>query len=415
MLLIVTILIIIAIYYDKFITAISLSVLGGIYYCVEDENVVEGSGQLDNRFSEHYEAHSEYGKMLSFEWMQLQNTNSLLNALYKNRPAAAKMKEELYCYEIKNIVERLLMTAAQNTESPEWPNLHKIAILDSAAINQSGKELYSKKIVKSEKEGAIWIKQYMNTAKQPLRLLKFTLSCRAGEILLTCENQQKRLTITRRINILLDRAAAANSPPLASVMRAFLRYQALAAGGQHWGLPQNHHDKQYSLLNVRNEGFSSPFNSRIIVAEANAMMTNSNTGNVNFYSLFKDTDKVFGSNGPFWNAKITEAKGNWNVNPPYVESVIARVRHKVITELHTAMSNKQQIIICCLLPGWSDNVDIMALRNSEMCYYFHDLAPGKHFIETPEGKTQICTFRNYFLILASYPVPKYLLSHFQMS
>ena len=69
------------------------------------------------------------------------------------------------------------------------------------------------------------------------------------------------------------------------VARCALRYASIYAKTRHIGPPQGVYDDFYAW-GVRNEGFASPFNARLLGSESGK-----------FFSAFKDTDGVFGSQG----------------------------------------------------------------------------------------------------------------------
>ena len=72
------------------------------------------------------------------------------------------------------------------------------------------------------------------------------------------------------------------------VMTMLFRYSSFGLTGQHCSLPFNVYKYLYDEYNVRGECFASPLNSKLITLK-----------DTFFCTLFKDTDEIFGSKGPF--------------------------------------------------------------------------------------------------------------------
>ena len=96
---------------------------------------------------------------------------------------------------------------------------------------------------------------------------------------------------------------------LEEIITMILRYQCMVARGNHWNIPLKFYKYLYENEGVRIEGFSSPLNSQLMLLG----------DDVQFCSLFPDTDKVFGSIGSFFDLDEPEAI---SVSPPYTEKLI---------------------------------------------------------------------------------------------
>lgn len=97
------------------------------------------------------------------------------------------------------------------------------------------------------------------------------------------------------------------------VLYAALQYAALYAETRHIGPPQCVYD-DFHRWGVRNEGFASPFNARLL-------------GKVNsgFFSAFPQTDGSFGSRGSFFHSHWSNHEGAWCVDPPFLQETLSRV------------------------------------------------------------------------------------------
>ena len=96
------------------------------------------------------------------------------------------------------------------------------------------------------------------------------------------------------------------------VARCALRYASIYAKPRHIGPPQGVYDDFYAW-GVRNEGFASPFNARLLGSESGK-----------FFSAFKDTDGVFGSQGSLFQADRRDHPGAWCLDPPFLPKTMQR-------------------------------------------------------------------------------------------
>jgi hypothetical protein len=98
---------------------------------------------------------------------------------------------------------------------------------------------------------------------------------------------------------------------------ASLRYASIFAETRHIGPPQSVYNDFYDW-GVRNEGFASPFNARLLDKK-----------NAKFYSLFPDTDKPFGSGGSFFHLSEPVNEGHWSLDPPFLPEIMRRVDSRI--------------------------------------------------------------------------------------
>ena len=103
------------------------------------------------------------------------------------------------------------------------------------------------------------------------------------------------------------------STALLSCLTAALRYASIFSETRHIGPPEGVYQLFYRW-GVRHEGFASPFNARLLGKE-----------NAKFYSLFYDTDAIFGSGGSFFDLKKMPDNGHWCLDPPFIEETMQRV------------------------------------------------------------------------------------------
>lgn len=171
---------------------------------------------------------------------------------------------------------------------------------------------------------------------------------------------------------------SAKSTPL-NAARVILRYEGmLCRTGSFWGLTAKvwNHLRQYR---VEYEGFASPLNYNL----------------PKFFSLFPDTDKVYGSLGNFLTAELSP--GVYCANPPYVESIMLTMTQKLLPLL---ASNKP-FTFFVLVPGWLDSLPIQKLMESEHCKVKISLANGHKIYDYMAGKIMSVRFKNLFLVLTN--------------
>ena len=123
----------------------------------------------------------------------------------------------------------------------------------------------------------------------------------------------KRNAYIDRAYNFLDSQAEAPSEAAIQLLRSALRYASIYSETRHIGPPQEVYDAFYDW-GIRNEGFASPFNARLLGKD-----------NAQFYSLFKDTDGILGSGGSFFNLEQPENPGHWSLDPPFLDETMQRV------------------------------------------------------------------------------------------
>ena len=101
------------------------------------------------------------------------------------------------------------------------------------------------------------------------------------------------------------------------LLTASLRYSSIYAETRHIGPPQSVYDAFYDW-GIRNEGFASPFNARLLGKE-----------NAQFYSLFPDTDAAFGSGGSFFWLDEPKNDGHWSLDPPFLPETMDKVDTRI--------------------------------------------------------------------------------------
>lgn len=108
------------------------------------------------------------------------------------------------------------------------------------------------------------------------------------------------------------------------LMLMILRYFSFGITGHHCAIPINIYKYCVNKLNVKAEGFASPLNSKLIGIKDTIYCT-----------LFNDTDKYYGSVGPFSYKKLVKyCDKNWLINPPYMPNIMYFMYTQIIKAFH---------------------------------------------------------------------------------
>lgn len=326
-------------------------------------------------------------QLVEWEWAALELTDKLLHDLVKNLSRPKKVRE------CRNAFERWLQTAVNNyvtttknkkTVDIPWA-LHRAALTaDQATTDKFLTELATAghSSPRSAVKRIIASIQTAIDADMPAAV-SMSVSFSSGHIHIQRQDITKEFKLhTDQATALLKRAK--NADPVATLVRALLRYEAALSGSQQLGLPRKLYEKIYDL-GIRNEGFASPFNSRMIVL---------NKPDTMFCSLFLDTDAPFGSLGPFQLIDMELHPGGWTINPPFIETIMDITVDKLIDTLD---NNKIDILV--LLPSWDSAESINIAINSS--YVVANKRLHNYILEEPGGRQFKAPFDLYHIALSS--------------
>jgi hypothetical protein len=124
----------------------------------------------------------------------------------------------------------------------------------------------------------------------------------------------------------------------------------------------------YETFNIRGEGFSSPLNSKLLQMK-----------NTVFCTLFRDTDKYVGSQGPFsYKTLVKNSNHNWTVNPPYMENLMEYASKQMIKAIKKI--ERKDFLAIWLMPKWEDNKTYQYLKNSKYLVKLIEPPEGKHYM-----------------------------------
>lgn len=258
-------------------------------------------------------------------------------------------------YEFLNSLDALIIDMANHIKSnPSISNDRVLADLPLGynVWRQYKKRVNSKKMTDMSKEIRTKIREYLSDKsvydvkiifKRNTLIVKGYQQSKDNRRII--ENRQFKINIpTKRLEALRRKG----SDEEIAIM--VLRYQCMVPRGNHWNIPLKFYKYIYEHEGVRLEGFSSPLNSQLMLI----------ADDINFCSLFPDTDKVFGSVGSFFDISEPEAI---SFNPPYTEYIINEGIKKTLTWKDTKVIYN--------LPCWTDmeGYDLLDDMNTPKKYY----------------------------------------------
>jgi hypothetical protein len=309
--------------------------------------------------------------------VQLQLTNDI------HRMLKSVSKTARAANEAKNIVERWLISMVNSCAAPAEPphySIYRDLSPDNEVNRQLRTELVDKNLAEPSTVDALLQRILSMAAAATSASYAVTdeeVVCEDGAISYTCRIET--LSAQKQANArpfafthLVDEATLRllKHGSCGAVVHVALRYAALLSGGQQWGIPRAHVKYLYDYAGVRNEAFASPFNSRLLGMPDTA-----------FCSLFLETDRTFGSIGDFFALDLASAPaGNWVVNPPFVDELLARAARKCLSAVESGRAS-----FYFIMPAWRDCAAYRLLHGSKFTLAEIALIPGHYYYESPEG------------------------------
>jgi glycogenin glucosyltransferase len=274
--------------------------------------------------------------------------------------------------EADNVLERWLMalvnTPGPADSRPAWARVYRRSTLEEGFNNKLAGELVEKGFAPTAEEAGRLVVQILATVDRRLgRLPRPSGAAPAcGEEAIRY-GAHFRADLTPRLARLVELGGCERAAAVA------LRYAVVVSTGQQWGLPQAHIDYLYDRFGVRREAFASPLNARLL-----------GKPDARYCSVFPDTDAPFGSIGDFLSRPPRDLDGNWVVNPPFVEDLLARAA-RLVTDALLADEGRAQTFFF-IIPAWTDSEAYAILRESPFLAAELRLEPGRYFYEDAAGR-----------------------------
>jgi hypothetical protein len=282
-------------------------------------------------------------------------------------------------YEMKNILERWLLTLANDKED----DIFSEKKLDQKypVTEKMLSEMKEKKIpVADNKFGIILLhaRTWLSFTSYPSSKTPIIFDEDGIRI-----DDYVRILPPGKLKILLQMN---DSLELLGIM--IMRYACLLPGGQQWALPLEMHQYLVNRYQVTIEGFASPINSQILNISKD----------LHYCSLFHDTDKYYGSLGDFFSVDFTGK--NVYANPPYVLDIMNRTAVKIIQICSSVNNSFVRFFIT--VPEWTDAEYYSMLMNSPFLVFHHGFAKGQHYyVDTNNGFEKVpAYFGTHLFIMA---------------
>lgn len=312
---------------------------------------------------------------------------SRYNAINKMLLRATEGLDTNQQYEVKNILERWLLTLANDKEEGD-----KIFTSTKLKDNYNGtkkmfSELQDKKIPNYRKiyiDIISYAKEWLKITNYPKSQLPQILDNDTVKI-----NDYIRILPPGKLDILLG-----INDDLVLLGRMIMRYACMLIGGQQWALPTEIYKYITENYKVTIEGFASPINSQILY------VMNKEVNDLHFCSLFPDTDAIYGSIGSFFEYDFTDK--HVYANPPYVDSLMNQVADKAIASCLNAKKKKGFVRFFITVPEWTDAEYYHKLKSSPYKVHEHSFPKYKHYyLDTNNGLTPVISkFGTHLFVLA---------------
>jgi len=297
--------------------------------------------------------------------------------LYSYYSKAAEGLKDRKKYELKNILERYVISSANVIQAKSSPDVRIISehvlCIDNDSVERMKFEARENNLEMNVDEFVADIQKYLQTSIYPSVRVNVDIGPARVEVSVKCANGDgaipsgtnvtadkfayKYILTRRRYDALMRRAEAGASGTTTGVLgqnhiaKMLLRYECMYPGGQQWGSSEADYTMLHDHYNVRLEGFASPKNSQLLY-HADSY----------FCSLFYDTDRVFGSRGSFFACDFVEFARQYPdlpyvgflVGPPYIAHLMNDCMKKLLDEVEKMKRADIRALVIFSCPAWRD-------------------------------------------------------------
>lgn len=291
-------------------------------------------------------------------------------------------------YEAKNILERWILTLYNDLgPGPKSSPVFPVNSISTDATMKMINEIVEKKIrlnIESAKELVGVFLEKINNFRKIVGnyLAQISPQLISDNIIVSDQTivyKDYKIMIYPRLLELLQKYGKED------LVRMLLRYEAAQMGSQHWGIPYEIYKYLYDNCGITNEAFSSPLNSRLIFSE-----------NSNFFTLFKDTDAIFGSKGDFLKSDLGLFSGGFFINPPFIDKIMISASKKVLQYLDQINGNKT---ILYTIVSWTDSEAYLLLKKSKWKRKEYPLKKKEHYFVSPQNEIIMANFDSTLFVL----------------
>ena len=304
-------------------------------------------------------------------------------------------------YELENILERWILTAANYTNDDDDPVLPK-NIRELDCTDKMVNEILEKRIFTKEITYDLQNKILNKIETFFFSILSNYKSSKCKNI----TNEQNQQIYRPKLNIISNNQDSKIiygnfkfniSSNRLQLLRSFatdeqiatmiIRYSCLLPRGQQWSIPNKIYRKIVEKYDINFEGFASPMNSQLLGILGK---------NTEFCSLFRDTDACFGSKGSFFTQNLVNKR--CIINPPYILDIINRTINYCQIQCYRAKKEEKDILMIIVVPKWIDAEFYQTLLKSEHLIFKLDHQPKSYYFEN-DNKSILAHFATTWFIL----------------
>jgi hypothetical protein len=321
---------------------------------------------------------------LEQEYLRWQTTYLLLKTIQKN------FQNKKQHYEVKNIVERFLLSSANALSSLEdvpdkvyadWPKDHPL-------FQKMKGEFVEKRLFRGKRLDGI-----VNGIQSSIRTFLKSLSSLSPEDEVKSRGKGSIQYKNFKMSLPPERWALFQKQKISlrSIALMVMRYQSIICTSQQWNVPRDVFKNVLQSLDVSVEGFASPLNAQLPLVSPDSF---------SFGSLFPDTDAVFGSFGDLFSVDMAFLRGKTVFNnPPFIEPLLDRY-----ASLQEKWLSSIPIRLIVFVPEWTDAAFYIRLDQSPYLVYKKLLRSKEYFYEST------CSQGHVKPILARYPSRMFVFS-----
>lgn len=296
--------------------------------------------------------------------------------------------------EALNVLERYLLTCSEDFSQGDDDPIFSVRKLDKdyQAFKQMTKEFADKRLKFDTSIMENEIISWLNRTEDeicPTPILRDNILVVPG-FLTHCFPSS-------RLEAILAAIKAPDNYKVHILATVFLRYECILQRGSHWTNPLEMYCSLVEDYGFDTEGFASPFNSQVVQLRKN----------IEFCSLYYDTDHIFGSMGSFFNVKSFVGR-SVAVCPPYIESIFDEIVKVVKRDCEEAVRTNQSVRFFIGVAGWDDAKSIQTLDAYEHTLFVIK-KPHMYFTDNKTDSTILNSFPNhYYMVSVNHPEREYL-------
>jgi Phosphorylated CTD interacting factor 1 WW domain len=317
----------------------------------------------------------------------------ILQKMYVYTARACAKPRKIVEYEVRNIVERWLLTLA-NFTADTAPRFDEIFSRDASDVSSPANQQFAYEMAEKfatpreafatffRAEIVGLVQQFADVHDRPCADRVYRLEPQSG---LFHYGAYTRTLAPARLALLVDRGGKR------AVARMLLRYACILPGAQHWNMPLASF-RDYCAEGLTVEGFASPVNAQMI------LLDKSN----HFCSLFSDVDAPFGSIGGFFETDFVGRRAS--VGPPYTVELFKKIADKVESQCVAAVAARREVLFYVTFSAWEDTEGFQQILRSKWCYFAAILPAYEHFYANtndPAEPKVIAKFSTVFFVVGT--------------